>query len=161
MQNVKYLLAAVVLFMLSSCHWLESGRVSQKEINTASSWSDSDQFPSFEECEKLPKEEQRACFENVVIESIKLTIGEQQLVSEISIDEAIFLTIKIDKEGYFSLQNIEASSTLVEAIADLQTVLEDAVYKVPQAFPALKTNVGEFVNSTIILPIQINAKKKF
>lgn len=159
MQNIKYTCFLVFLLLFSACHWLETGRVSQKEINTASSWSKNDQYPSFEECERFESEDQKSCFSNIIVESIKTYLDQEELISNISIDEEVNLTIKIDKEGYFSLLNIEASSTLVESIPDLQRKIDAAVGSLPQAYPALKTNVGEYVDSKIVLPIRINAKK--
>lgn len=159
MQNINSSFSVIILLFFSSCHWLDSGRLSQKEINIASSWSTNDQYPTFESCDKVEGEDQRKCFSNIVSEAIKSYLNQQQLISSISIEEEIFLNIKIDKEGFFSLLNMEASESITSAIPDLQNIITDAVYSIPQAIPALKTNVGEIVDSQLLIPIQINAKK--
>ena len=70
----------------------------------------------------------------------------------------VVLNLHIDKEGYFSLQDIERSKVIADAIPNMDESLEIAVSQIPQAQPAIKTNVGVFVATTLKLPIMISAQ---
>ena len=138
---------------------METGKMSQREINAATTWSANDQYPSFEDCEKFQSDAQRTCFATIVVDSIKSYLENVQLIAVGDINERITLTIILNKEGYFSLSNIEGSTSILESISNLEAVLYDAVNTLPKAFPALKSNVGEFVDTQFTLPIQINTTK--
>ena len=70
----------------------------------------------------------------------------------------INIILKIDKEGYFSLEEYNGSSKIDQAIPSLKEQLEIAVSLIPQAQPAVKTNVGTFVSTKLNLPIVITAQ---
>ena len=78
--------------------------------------------------------------------------------SSLSISEEINIVLKIDKEGYFSLEEYNGSSKIDQAIPSLKEQLEIAVSLIPQAQPAVKTNVGTFVSTKLNLPILITAE---
>jgi hypothetical protein len=52
----------------------------------------------------------------------------------------------------------EIPNSVLEALPDLETTLNDAVANLPQALPATKTNVGVYVDTQFTLPIQIRAQ---
>jgi hypothetical protein len=56
------------------------------------------------------------------------------------------------------LQDIERSKVIADAIPNMDESLEIAVSQIPQAQPAIKTNVGVFVATTLKLPIMISAQ---
>ena len=79
------------------------------------------------------------------------------MIANGDIDEEILLVIKIDKEGFFSLSEVQNSRNAIEFLPDIEGLLSDAVISLPQALPATKTNVGTFVETKFTLPIQIIA----
>ena len=85
-------------------------------------------------------------------------IAENPWESSEYLNEEIFLNLLIDKEGYFSLQEIERSNAIIEAIPNMEESLQIAVSQIPQAQPAIKTNVGTFVATSLKLPIMISAQ---
>jgi len=154
-QKKKMFRIIIILLAFTSCEFFKSNKISQKDIKTASSWTSNDERPSFSECEDLNKNENIDCFNLVVTEAI-LTYMKQNMVDlNIDIDEQIKLFIKIDKEGYFSLGSIDASDFLKDNIQDFEILIENAIYNIPQALPALKVNVEEYVNIKLTLPIRI------
>jgi hypothetical protein len=136
----------------------ESTTVSSKEIKKASSWTKKDQAPSFPECESLEKEDQLDCFQNIISEQLLMSIFDANFVATFPLDENIILTLKVDKKGVISLLEAEIPNSVLEALPDLETTLNDAVANLPQALPATKTNVGVYVDTQFTLPIQIRAQ---
>jgi hypothetical protein len=154
----KLFLIPILFFQLTSCDLFESTTVSSKEIKKASSWSKKDQAPSFPECESLEKEDQLDCFQNIISEQLLMSIFDANFVATFPLDENIILTLKVDKKGVISLLEAEIPNSVLEALPDLETTLNDAVANLPQALPATKTNVGVYVDTQFTLPIQIRAQ---
>ena len=146
------------VIQLSSCDLFESTTVSSKEIKKASSWSKKDQPPSYPECESLDKEEQLECFQNIVSDRLMTTILEASFVASTPFEESIDLTLKVDKNGAFSLVEAEIPNNVLDALPFLESTIEDAVAKLPNALPATKTNVGVYVDIQYKLPILIRAQ---
>ncbi|NCF31896.1 MAG: hypothetical protein GWP29_08470 [Bacteroidetes bacterium] len=154
----KLFLIPLLVFQLTSCDLFESTTVSSKEIKKASSWTKKDQAPSFPECESLEKEDQLDCFQNIISEQLLMSIFDANFVATFPLDENIILTLKVDKKGVISLLEAEIPNSVLEALLDLETTLNDAVANLPQALPATKTNVGVYVDTQFTLPIQIRAQ---
>ena len=143
----------------SGCHLFESNKVSIKEINEASAWSKNDQRPIFSDCEGFEKSiDIQNCFESMISNTIMDYIAENPWESKEEIDEEIILNLHIDKEGYFSLKELEHSNKISNAIPNMKESLKMAVSLIPQAQPAIKTNVGTFVSTTLKLPIMISVQ---
>jgi hypothetical protein len=134
----KLFLIPLLVFQLTSCDLFESTTVSSKEIKKASSWTKKDQAPSFPECESLEKEDQLDCFQNIISEQLLMSIFDANFVATFPLDEI--------------------PNSVLEALPDLETTLNDAVANLPQALPATKTNVGVYVDTQFTLPIQIRAQ---
>ena len=155
----RYIYLSIISFLFLGCHLFESTKVPSKEIKSASSWSDKDQGPNFSECDDFENDqEKKDCFESIISNSILDYLDQNPLESSESISEEINIVIKIDKEGYFSLEKFNGSNKIDEAIPTLKEQLEIAVSLIPQAQPAVKTNVGTFVSTRLSLPIMITAE---
>ena len=159
MRNIKiYIFTISLSVLVVGCHLFESTKVSSKEIKAASTWSEKDQSPTFSECESIEDaEDKKICFESTISNSILDFIDQNPLESSESISEEINVVIIIDKEGYFSLDEIERSRKMDSAIPNLEEQLVSAINMIPKAGPAIKTNVGTFVSTKIVLPIMIVA----
>jgi ArsR family metal-binding transcriptional regulator len=79
------------------------------------------------------------------------------IIASQDINEEVLLIIKIDKEGFFNLSEIQNSKKVIEVLSDLDDVLQEAIASLPKALPATKTNAGIFVDTQLTLPIQIIA----
>lgn len=155
----RYIYLSIISFLFLGCHLFESTKVPSKEIKSASSWSDKDQGPNFSECDDFENDqEKKDCFESIISNSILDYLDQNPLESNESISEEINIVFKIDKEGYFSLEEFNGSNKIDEAIPTLKEQLEIAVSLIPQAQPAVKTNVGTFVSTRLSLPIMITAE---
>ena len=157
--RTRYTSIFIILLLFSGCHLFESTKVPSKEIKTASSWSEKDQGPNFNECDDFESDqEKKDCFESIISNSILDYLDQNSIESSESISEEINIILKIDKEGYFSLEEYNGSSKIDQAIPSLKEQLEIAVSLIPQAQPAVKTNVGTFVSTKLNLPIVITAQ---
>ena len=154
-----FLVIGVSILTFSGCHLFDSTKVTSKEIKAASTWSEKDQEPSFSDCDGFDQAlDKQNCFEAMISNTIMDYIAENPWESSEYLNEEIFLNLLIDKEGYFSLQEIERSNAIIEAIPNMEESLQIAVSQIPQAQPAIKTNVGTFVATTLKLPIIISAQ---
>ena len=145
----------IPFFIITSCNLFKSNKVPSSEIKSASSWSINDEKHSFNECEDLDKNESFNCFESKVSESILKYISEEIIEVNGEIDEEIKIVINVDKEGFFSLLSIDASDFVKTTIKGIDEIIENAVYNIPQALPAVKVNVEEYVSTKFELPIRI------
>lgn len=159
MKKIKvYIIIISFSVLASGCHLFESTKVSSKEIKAASTWSEKDQVPTFSECESIEStDDKKVCFESIISNSILDYMDQNPLQSSEPISEEINAILIIDKEGYFSLDQIERSRKMDNAIPNLEEQLLSAISMIPQAEPALKTNVGTFVSTKMVLPIMIIA----
>ncbi|MBL6666045.1 MAG: hypothetical protein ISP66_03490 [Flavobacteriaceae bacterium] len=151
-------LIPLFLIQLTSCELFESTTVSSKEIKKASTWSKKDQAPSFPECESLEEKYQLDCFQNIISEQLMASIIDTNFVAPYPLDDNIVLTLKVDKKGAFSLLEAEIPNSVLGALPDLESRINDAVTNLPNALPATKTNVGVYVDTQFSLPIQIRAQ---
>lgn len=141
------------------CHLFDLKKVTPQEIELASSWTENDQAPNFLECESVTgKENQKMCFETIVSNAILDYLQQNPLQSSIYFEEEVELTLRIDSEGIFELELMNYSDVVKKAIPNLEETMQNAVSRIPQAQPAIKTNVGTFVTTRFILPVMIYAE---
>ena len=159
LRSLTIYILSVLVFSLSGCHLFESTTVHKSEIKKASSWSDKDQGPTFESCQGLEGAENQSCFESILSSSILDYFLLNPLESSENIEEEILITLRVDAEGYFSLEDIGSSDRIMETIPNLESSLINAVDQLPKAQPALKTNVGTHVATSFQLPLKIDAQQ--
>jgi hypothetical protein len=95
----------------------------------------------------------------VITSTISEYLNENLPEANEQIDQEFLVSIKVDKEGYISLENVVYSNVLRDAFPEIETILIDAVYQLPQAKPAVKSNVGTYVETEFQLPIRILAQQ--
>ena len=148
--NIKfYLVWLLVIFATVSCD-TNNVRVSDSEIQSASAWSINDQPPTFPQCENLKNNEHLDCFKNIIEIEISNFLNDKVFPADTS---EFILTLKIDTIGKFSLDDLSALGKLNSTSKDM---IKNAVENIPNALPAIKTNVGEFVEVTFNLPFKFN-----
>ena len=148
--NIKfYLVWLLIIFATSSCDSNNVG-VSDSEIQLASVWSINDQPPTFPQCENLKNNEHLDCFKNIIEVEINSFLNDKVFPADTS---EFILTLKVDTVGRFSLDDLSALGKLNSTSKDM---IKNAVENIPNALPAIKTNVGEFVEVTFNLPFKFN-----
>jgi hypothetical protein len=100
MQIIKGISSAVLSFSSFGCDFIDTKKVSYEEIKLASSWSENDQPPSFEQCDVLLElNEQQKCFEENLLNSIYSSFSLLKVESLEPFISEIILVIKIDEKG--------------------------------------------------------------
>ncbi len=145
---VKYFF---ILLLLSSCSFFDYS-VPEKEIIQSSSWGPNDQPPSYPECESLDLSEQKECF----IQSIEKKLIAYFNDRNISLQTSDYvLKVNIDTLGSFSIVKISSEISLSD---ETKIQFNEAFKNLPKALPAVKTNVGEYVDVVFDLPIKLIVK---
>ena len=148
--NIKFFLVwSFIVIMIVSCDSINMP-VPDSEIEFASSWSVNDQPPSFPECENLKNNEHLDCFRNIIEIEINNFLNDKIFPLD---SNQYILTLKIDTLGKFSLGKLNPSNKIDNTSVNL---IKSAVDNIPNALPAIKTNVGEFVEVTFNLPFKLN-----
>ena len=147
--NIKFFLVwSFIVIMIVSCDSINMS-VPDSEIESASSWSINDQPPSFPECENLKNNQHLDCFRNIIEIEINNFLNDKVFPLD---SNQYILTLKIDTIGKFSLDKLNPSNELDNTSVNL---IKSAVNNIPNALPAIKTNVGEFVEVTFNLPFKL------
>jgi len=142
----KWLLFVITLISCDS-NFL---KVPDSEIQSASKWSINDQPPSFPECENLKMEDQLDCFRD----KIEIEMSNFLDNKTFPLDSTEYkLTLKIDTIGRFSLDKLLPLNKLDEKYL---LIIHEAVEQLPNALPAIKTNIGEFVEVKFSIPFKLN-----
>jgi len=145
---VKYL---SILLLLSSCTFFDYS-VPDKEIIKSSSWSSNDQPPSYPECESLNLNEQKKCFIELIEKKLITYFNDRNINLETT---EFIVKVNIDTLGSFSVVSISSESLLSK---ETEKQFDEAFKSLPKALPAVKTNVGEYVDVVFDLPIKLLVK---
>ena len=65
--------------------------------------------------------------------------------------------LEVSEEGKISIVSIDDASVVLDALPALSSILESSINELPEAIPALKTNVDLKVKSQLKLPIRVIA----
>ena len=154
---VKIASVSLMFILFQGCEYFNTTTISPKQVKEQSLWSENDQAPSFSECDGLEGDANAECFKNMISERIMSNLDAYNFTSASTLDEEVILTLELDTEGYFSLGEVEDDAGVLSQIESLSDILEEAVSTLPQALPAVKTNVGVKVKTQLTLPIRIIA----
>ncbi len=80
-----------------------------------------------------------------------------KVMSSESFDSEIIVVIKINENGLFSINKFDEADGLFNKVTNLEKQITKIVKNLPKALPAIKTNVGSYVNVKFTLPIKIKA----
>lgn len=157
MQIFKRISIAYIIIFMFGCSLFDTKKVSDEEIRIASSWTNNDQPPSFEECNELDPSNQKECFEELLLKAIHSSLKSLSFESSEPISSIIDVEIKIDENGLFSLVNFSDPDHVFKKIVNLKDEIITIVNSLPKALPAIKTNTGFYVNVKFTIPVEIEA----
>ena len=147
----------ILFFVVQGCEYFNTTTITSKQIKDQSLWNDKDQAPSFDDCNYLEGEDNLTCFKETISDNISYALSQYDFITSEPLDREVVFVIEIDLEGYFSLVNVEDEYDVISKIDSLYTEFESIVASLPQALPAIKTNVGIKVKTKLKLPIRIIA----
>jgi len=154
---VKIASISLMFILFQGCEYFNTTTISPKQVKEQSLWSENDQAPSFSECDGLEGDANAECFKNMITERLTSILAEYNFTSDTILNEEVILTLELDTEGYFSLGEFEDDADVLFQIESLSDILDEAVSALPQALPAVKTNVGVKVKTQLTLPVRIIA----
>ena len=154
---VKIASISLMFILFQGCEYFNTSTISPKQVKEQSLWSENDQAPSFSECDGLEGDANAECFNNMITERLTSILAEYNFTSDTILNEEVILTLELDTEGYFSLGEFEDDADVLFQIESLSDILDEAVSALPQALPAVKTNVGVKVKTQLTLPVRIIA----
>ena len=147
----------ILFFVVQGCEYFNTTTITSKQIKDQSLWNDKDQAPSFDDCNDLEGEDNLTCFKETISDNISYALSQYDFITSEPLDQEVVFVIGIDLEGYFSLVNVEDEYDVISKIDSLYTEFESIIASLPQALPAIKTNVGIKVKTKLKLPIRIIA----
>ena len=157
---VKIASISLMFILFQGCEYFNTTTISPKQVKEQSLWSENDQAPSFFVCVGLEGDANAECFKNMITERLTSILAEYNFTSDTILNEEVILTLELDTEGYFSLGELEDDADVLFQIESLSDILDEAVSALPQALPAVKTNVGMKVKTQLTLPVRIIASPK-
>ena len=146
--TVKFILT---MLLLSSCSFFDYS-VPEKEITQSSSWGPNDQPPSYPECESLAVSYTHLTLPTIYSKKLIAYFNDRNIILETS---EYLLKINIDTLGSFSIVQISSKVSLSD---ETKMQFNKAFKNLPKALPAVKTNVGEYVDVVFDLPIKLIEK---
>lgn len=158
MHFFKVITISLIGFFFIGCKFIELKKISAEEIKLESSWSEKDQPPSFEECEKFSNLiDQKLCFEKKISNLIHSGLSSSRIESKEPFESQLNIIIQVDENGLFSIKDIQDNDKIFDNLLNLEYEITQIIDNLPKALPAIKTNVGSYVNVTFNLPIKIKA----
>ncbi|MEK9851935.1 MAG: hypothetical protein VW441_03005, partial [Flavobacteriaceae bacterium] len=106
------------------------------------------------------QEVMKNCFETTITSSLQDYLNSQLPEANVQFEETVTITLKVDTEGFISISDAAISYALADALPEFEAILYEAVDLLPQAKPAIKSNVGAFVEISFDLPIRILAQEQ-
>lgn len=126
-------------------------------LDTIVDFSSVDTSPSFSICDSIiEKEPKTNCFRKTIHKSIAEELQRHVFAIEHAIDETILVYIKIDAKGIPRLVQIDASNLVKQQLPNLDSILQNAVNKLPKLYPAIKRGIP--VETQYQLPLKIQMK---
>ncbi len=147
--------------LFASCENFQTRKISSEEILSEESrelnWHEVDQYPAFEECRELMElEAAKTCFGNKVSNYFYAQLEVQQPVVTETLNDTLYLYLKISEKGIPAIDSIEVDSVVVQQLPEIEQWLRQSVDSLPKIYPATKRGIP--VVTTFKMPVVIKAE---
>ncbi len=151
----------ICLIAFTSCEYFEKQKISSEEIlseeTRALNWQEVDQYPAFEECRELMESDAaKACFGKKVANYFYARLEDKQPVVTESLDDTIYLHLRISEKGIPAIDSMEVDSLVVRQLPEIRSWLQESVNSLPKIYPASKRGIP--VVTKFKMPIVIRAE---
>ncbi|MDD3721244.1 MAG: hypothetical protein PHW92_01980 [Lutibacter sp.] len=146
----------ICAFLVLSCSYIEqhTKRESIQKIDTIVDFNTVDSYPLFPNCADIPsKEKQQICFQIEMSQHIYASLKEFELSVKDSVNDTVFVKLKIDADGKITLSNIQKSAKISQLIPEFDSVVKVSLQNLPTLQPAIKRAIP--VSTEFTLPIVI------
>lgn len=153
---MKIIKIFLLIFLIFGCN---NYTTKSSDIITPSIlWSKTDELPSMKLCDEINSDIQRiSCFKNKLITLISANLNFNKIRVNKKLNDTLFVSILIKKNGKISLINISDNLKVKMEIPLIDTIIRNAITKLPLILPATKTNIGIQVSSKFELPLIIKS----
>lgn len=141
-------------FLVASCNYFEqkNNKETIQEIDTIVDFKTVDAFPLFPDCEDIPsREKQQICFQVEMSQHIYASLKEYSLNTTDSINDTVYVKLKVDNIGKTSLSNIQISKETEKLLPEFDSIVQVSLQNLPMLQPAIKRNMP--VTTEFTLPI--------
>ena len=141
-------------FLVLSCSYIEKNtkRDPIQKIDTIVDFNTIDSYPLFPNCAEIPsKEKQQICFQMEMSQHIYASLKEFQLSVKDSVNDTIYVKLKIDTTGKISLSNIQISEKTSALLPNFDSIVKVSLQNLPTLKPAIKRAMP--VTTEFTLPI--------
>ncbi len=158
---MKYLLALLVLVLLTSCDLFVSKEKRTQELIDQEireiDWNAVDSYPLFENCDETQtKKGQRECFEQEVLTHCSKALKEFEFVLLEGTDPTVQVDFLVDQDGTLSVLNIEKDTAIDTQMPEFDKMIRQSLQNIPPLAPALKR--GMPVKSKFRIPIVLKSE---
>lgn len=143
-------------FLLTSCNYFETEKIDaqtlfEQEMATIN-WKEVDTYPLFRTCDETePKEQQLICFHGQVSKTIAGVINDSIQGVMSRINDTVYMKMKIDTAGLFSLNELTMDSITARHIPNFESWLNAALANMEKVAPATKKGVPVATQYTLPL----------
>lgn len=151
MTNIKLIIILFIFFNACNYNFQDKSDVNvEKQI----SWTNTDEYPSTTDCDKVDDRSLRIqCFNNYISDLVIQNLLRENIKIKSNLNDTIFFELTIDKNGIIILDKISDYNQVMNSIDNLEESVKNIFKSFPNVLPATKTNLGVTVNSKIKLPL--------
>ena len=121
-------------------------------------WSKTDEPPSIKLCDEINDDVKRLnCFKNKITTLISNNLNFSEYRVKNQLNDTLLVSILIEKNGKISLLNTSDNFNIKTEIPLIDTIIRDAISRLPNILPATKTNIGVQVSSRFELPLVLKS----
>lgn len=158
---MKHVLVFLMLGLLASCQYFNTERISSDEVLeeelNGMDWTNIDTYPAFPACDGImEKTDQRACFENTILSSVRAQLANGNWVTSIPLSDTVFLELEVDTTGLLAVSPIGLDSLLRASLPKMDSLLLEGLKQLDRPAPAYKRGIP--VRSKFTLPIVIDSE---
>jgi hypothetical protein len=152
---LRFLSFLLMMILFTSCDKISFSKNKNIQVlDTIVDYSSVDTFPSFKACDSIfDKTKKSDCFRTTIHQKIGAELQQHTFVIKDSIDEVIYVDLIINSKGVFTLDAIQSSNNIKNALPQLDSILSLCVYNLPRIHAAHKR--GILVSTKYSLPIRI------
>jgi len=141
-------------FLVVSCSYFD--KIQKKEaipeVDTIVDFSKVDAFPLFLNCKDIPsREKQQVCFQLEMANHIYAALKSYSLSTKTSLNDTVFVKLKVDTSGLTSLSGIQISEETKSLLPQFDSLIKVSLQKLPKLEPAIKRDMP--VTTEFTLPI--------
>ena len=152
---MKIIKIFLLIFLIYGCNY----NAKNLDITIPSvKWSEKDEPPSIKLCDEISSEVGRvSCFKKKLTTLILNNLNFSKIRVNNQLNDTLLVSILIEKNGKISLINTSDNFRIKKEIPLIDTIISDAISRLPNILPATKTNIGVQVSSKFELPLIIKS----